>query len=302
MKEVHEILRFWEARRGQPLALATLVAAQGSSYRRPGARMLIDAAGQSVGSVSAGCIEDEVIGCAREVLGTGVPQLMTFDTRRRFGCHGTIQVFVEVAGDEVMAELRDCQAQRRSCRLETVVDGVWHGTRIAAFEDVGGSFVQTIEPVLRLILIGNSSDTVALHAQATLLGWDVLQYEAAPLPPDMIDDRTAVVVATHNFGRDCAALRDLLPTELRYIGLVGSRRRRDDILFDVMHSGVANHSGLYAPAGLHLGADSPEEIALSIVAEIQCVFGAGSAQQLRHRKVPIHQPAPELVRCAESAA
>jgi xanthine dehydrogenase accessory factor len=192
MKEVREIIRFWEARRGQPLALVTLVAVKGSSYRRPGARMMIDIAGESVGSVSAGCIEDEVIGCARESLGTGVPQLMTFDTRRRFGCHGTIEVFVEVAADEVMAELRDCQAQRRSCRLETLVDRVSRGTRIAAYEDVGGCFVQTVEPVLRLILIGDSSDTVALHAQAALLGWNVLQYEAAPLPPDMIDDRTAV--------------------------------------------------------------------------------------------------------------
>ena len=303
MKEISDILRFWEARRGQPLALATLVAAHGSSYRRPGARMMIDAAGDSVGGVSAGCIEEEVIACAREVLRAGVPQLMTFDTRLRFGCHGTIEILVEVVADEVIAELRECMAQRQSCRLETVVHGDARGTRIAGFESVAGSFVQAIDPVLRLILLGDGSDTVGLRAQAALLGWEVLQYEAAPVPAEMIDDRTAIVVATHNFGRDCAGLRDLLPTATRYLGLIGSRRRRDDILFDVMDSGVATHSGLFAPAGLHLGADSPEEIALSIVAEIQCVFGGGTAQQLRHRKAPIHQTAPlELVRCAESAA
>ena len=299
MREVREILRFWEARRGQPLALATLVAAQGSSYRRPGARMVVDSAGAAVGGVSAGCIEEEVIACAQEVLHAGVPQLMTFDTRLRFGCHGTIQILVEVVAHEMMTELSDRLAQRQSCRLETAAHGDARGTRIAAFEADEGSFVQTIEPVLRLILVGDSADTVALHAQAALLGWEVWHVDAAP---DVIDDRTAVVVATHNFGRDCAALRDLLPTALRYVGLVGSRRRRDDILFDVMGSGITTRAGLFAPAGLHIGADSPEEIALSIVTEIQCVFGGGTAEPLRHRRAPIHQPGPELLPCTASAA
>lgn len=291
MKEIRDLIRFYDARRAQPLALATLVAAQGSSYRRPGARMLIDAAGESAGGVSAGCIEEEVIACARTVLGNGVPQMMTFDTRLRFGCAGTIRIFVEVLVREVMLELRECFTQRQRCRLETVMQGDAPGTRMAGFHTRSASFMQTIEPVLRLILVGDSADTVALRTQATLLGWNVLQCKTLPVPEDLIDDRSAVVVATHHFGRDCTALRDLLPTGLRYLGLVGSRRRRDDILFDVLHSGMAPNAELFAPAGLHLGADTAEEIALSIVAEIQCVFGAGSAQQLRHRTTPIHQPA-----------
>src|SRR6185436_3509292 len=98
------------------------------------------------------------------------------------------------------------------------------------------------------------------------------------------------------------ALRELMPAGLRYLGLVGSRRRRDDVLFEVMQNGVICHSSLFAPAGLHLGADAPEEIALSIIAEIQCVFGAGTAQQLRHRKAPIHKSAGASFECAKSAA
>lgn len=301
MKEISEIIRFWEARRGQPLALATLVAAHGSSYRRPGARMIINGAGDSAGGVSAGCIEEEVTACARDVLRTGVPQLMTFDTRLRFGCHGTIEIFVEPVAEEIMAGLRECANQRQNCCLVTVVHGDDRSTRIAGFQEVG-SFVQTIEPVLRLILIGDGSDTVALHAHAALLGWEILGWEAAPVPADKLDGRTAVVIATHNFGRDCAALRDLLPVGLKYLGLVGSRRRRDDLLFDVLHDGVACNSCLFAPAGLHVGADSPDEIALSIVAEIQCVFASGTGEHLRHRNAPIHQPAPEAVTCAESVA
>jgi xanthine dehydrogenase accessory factor len=302
VKEMRELIAFWEECREQSLALATLVAARGSSYRRPGARMLISNKGEAAGGLSAGCIEEEVIACTREVLRTGKPKLMTFDTRLRFGCHGAIDIFVERARDGLMAALRDCLVQRQSCRLETILQGETRGTRIGGFENNSGAFVQIIAPTLRLILIGDSSESAALRAHAGLLGWDILQMDAAPLHPEMLDDRTAVVIATHNFGRDCAALRDLLPAGLKYLGLIGSRRRRDDLLFDVLHEDVAPRSCLFAPAGLHLGAETPEEIALSIVAEIQCVFEAGNAQHLRHRKVPIHQPAAAAGACAESAA
>lgn len=289
MKEILDLIRFWDVHRSQPLALATLVAAQGSSYRRPGARMLINASGDYAGGVSAGCIEEEVIHCARKVLRSGQPQLMTFDTRLRFGCAGIIEIWVEVVEVEVMKNLCDCFAHRRPCQLETVFLGESPGTRVVRSALRSGSFTQIIEPGLRLILLGDSSDTLALRAQAALLGWNVLQCETPPIPRDLIDNQTAVVVATHNFGRDCAALRDLLPAELRYLGLVGSRRRRDDILFDVLNDGINVPEGFFAPAGLHLGAETPEEIALSIVAEIQSVFGGGTAQQLRHRTASIHQ-------------
>lgn len=301
MKEIREIIRFWETRRGDSLALATLVAARGSSYRRPGARMLISRGGESAGGVSAGCIEEEVIACAREVLRNRVPQLLTFDTRLRFGCHGTIEVLVETAADEMLAELRECVTHRQACRLETVTRGERQGTRIATFDQVAGAFTQTIEPEIRLVLLGDSSDTWALRTQAILLGWDVLQWDCGPLAARVFDDRTAVVVATHNFGRDCALLRELLPAGLRYLGLIGSRRRRDDLLFDVMQDGVDCRSSLFAPAGLHLGADAPEEIALSIVAEIQSVFAGGTGQHLRSRKAPIHEPVRGTHACAESA-
>jgi xanthine/CO dehydrogenase XdhC/CoxF family maturation factor len=302
MKEFREIIRFWEERRGQALALATLVSAQGSSYRRPGARMLIDSAGEYAGGVSAGCIEQEVIACASQVLRTGEAKLMAFDTRLRFGCHGAIEILLEPVATELMAGLRDSVIHRQNCLLKTIVHGRERGTSIAEPDDAPGAFFQVIEPALRLVVIGDGSESIALRAQAALLGWDVLQLEAAPIPADILDERTAVVLATHNYGRDCAALRDLLPAGLKYLGVVGSRRRRDDLLFDVMQSDVPLESSLFAPAGLHLGADSPEEIALSIVAEIQCVFGAGTAQQLRHRKAPIHQAQREIVTCAELPA
>src|SRR5436190_364793 len=94
MKDIYDILREWKKRRGEKcqsgsaLALATLVCIKGSSYRRPGARMLICTDGNSVGSLSAGCLEEEVASRARQVLLSGEPALVSFDTRKRFGCAG----------------------------------------------------------------------------------------------------------------------------------------------------------------------------------------------------------------------
>jgi len=148
--------------------------------------------------------------------------------------------------------------------------------------------VQRVEPELRLIVIGDGADGKALARQAQLLGWDLQLLTSIVECRFPIDQRTAAIIATHHFGHDCAALRFLLPLCLPYVGLVGPRRRREELLMDVIDSGAAINSQLFAPAGLDLGAETPEEIALSIVAEIQNVFGAGTAQHLRDCKAPIH--------------
>jgi xanthine dehydrogenase accessory factor len=294
VKEIREIIRFWEAHCDEPLALATLVRARGSSYRRPGARMLISHDGASAGSLSAGCIEDEVIVSAREVLESGEPRLMSFDTRRRFGCNGSIEIFVEAAPENVLRVLHNCLRTRSSCEIATVFENSESlRTQIASDFIDPGAFVQTIEPPLRLIIVGSGPDALALRKHAMLLGWEVVGIEAITELRHTTDERTAAIVATHNFGRDCAALRYLLPLGLRYIGLVGPRRRRDEILVDVIDSGAEVNSQLFAPAGLHLAAESPEEIALSIAAEIQCVFAGGTVEHLCDRKAPIHAVDPE---------
>src|SRR5438270_13465209 len=85
MKEIADILRVFQSHRGQPMALATVVCAKGSSYRRPGARMLICADGATAGSLSGGCLEEEVARRALEVMRDGTARWMHFDTRLRFG-------------------------------------------------------------------------------------------------------------------------------------------------------------------------------------------------------------------------
>lgn len=280
MKELREIVALWDKYRGA-CALATLVGVTGSSYRRPGARMLITANGETAGGLSAGCIEEDVALHAVDVIATGESKLIGFDTRRRFGCNGSIEVAIERVNDDFMSALRDNIGRREP------------------FELVSESFVQQIEPAIRLLIFGDGADATAIARQSELLGWDVHVLPAITALQIEIDHWTAAAVATHNFGRDCAALRYLLPLGLRYVGLLGPRRRREELLVDVLDSGAVMKSQLFAPAGLHIGAETPEAIAISIAAEIQTVFAGGSREHLRDRKAPIHANNP--ARCVASA-
>src|ERR1044072_5730842 len=123
MKEIQSIVRLYELRRDERFALATLVTARGSSYCRPGARILICADGTPAGSLSGGCLEEEVVRRAAEVMRTGEPALMTFDTRLRYGCNGSIDIFVEAAREDFLQQLATNFSERRSCRVVTVHDG-----------------------------------------------------------------------------------------------------------------------------------------------------------------------------------
>lgn len=290
MKELADIIRLWEQRRGQPFALATLVRARGSSYRRPGARMLVAHDGVCIGALSGGCLEEEVAAQALEVIRTGKPTLMEFDTRRRFGCSGSIQIFVERVQDSFLAELAAHLQARRNCSAVTVFLAKPIGTQMlpAHTEAPADAFVQQIEPAIQLIIFGEGPDSAPLRSIARTLGWHVIETERAADLPDQADARTAAIVKSHNYGRDFAALQRLLPLRLRYVGLLGPRKRRDQLLADLLDGHTALESDLFAPAGFDLRAETPEEIALAIVSEIQAVFAEGSGQPLRDRKAPIH--------------
>lgn len=288
MREIGDIVREFECRRGELMALATLVRARGSSYRRPGARMLIMAEGRTVGSLSGGCLEEEVAGRGRAILRTGDTELMTFDTRRRFGCNGALEILVERADDNFLAELSASYHARQPCLISTTLEG---GSRLVRdSEPIAAAFLQRIEPSPQLLVFGHGSDGDALCGMARILGWPARVHECASELDESYDAWTAAVVKTHNYGRDFAILRALFAHDLRYIGLMGPRTRRKQLIGDLLDTGVAPGPNLFAPAGIDLGASAPETIALAIVAEIQAVFGGGSGEFLRKRKAPIHAP------------
>lgn len=300
MREIGDIVREFERRRGEPLALATLVQTRGSSYRRSGARMLIAADGKAVGSLSGGCLEAEVVEKARQVLRTGKPALMAFDTRRRFGCNGALEILVERVSIGFLAELAGHFHARRPCCIATAFAGECASRLVSSADEVtDGELRQRIEPPPQLLIVGTGPDSIAMDAFAEALGWLVRPIESAGELDGPYDEWTAAIVKTHNYGRDFAALRTLLPLGLRYIGLIGPRARREQLLGDLLDTGIAAGPNLFAPAGLDLGGDAPEAIALSIVAEIQAVFAGGSRQSLRERKAPIHTPRAEPVPLSE---
>ena len=274
------------------MALATLVRARGSSYRRPGARMLIGADGATAGSLSGGCLEEEVVRRALEVIETGSPELMNFDTRLRFGCHGSIDIFVERAHESFLGALAATVTERRTCRALTIFAGepANLGTRfVARNEEIpADGFVQEIEPPIRVLAFGEGPDSAALRVFAQTLGWEFVEMNDATELPETADNRTAAIVKSHNYGRDFTALSHLLKLDLPYVGLLGPRKRRDQLLNALLDDGAAINAEVFAPAGLDLGAETPEELALSLVSEIQATFAGASAEPLRERKAPIH--------------
>jgi len=293
LKDIYDILKEWKKRRVGKFALATLVRAQGSTYRRPGARMLVCADGEMIGSLSAGCLEQDVVARGLEILNTGQPAIMSFDTRKRFGCAGKIDIFIEPAPENFLVDLAENLKARRECLAITRFAGAGLGTRIGRFDYVQEQeheheFVQQVHPPIRLFIFGAGADNASLHFLARSLGWQAFEVTDSNELSIQPDAWTAAIVKFHNYGRDFAALQQILPLELRYVGLIGPRKRRNQLLDDLLESGVTMNAGFFAPAGLDLGAETREEIALGIITEIQRVFAHGSGVSLRERKAPIH--------------
>lgn len=370
MSEIGEVLQAIEGlnERGERMALATIVSVRGSTYRSPGARLLVPESGETVGNISGGCLEGEVAEIAKAVMADGRPQLVNFDLTADdeavwgwgLGCNGAIDVFVEPAdrAAEVTGALASALEEERPLAVVTVLasgvpkvrpgarllvhpDGRHEGElghpdadrlareeALAALEagsartrdlEVGAqqlrAFVEVFEPPIRLLVCGAGHDAIPLVRHAAELGWRVEVVDDRPefLTPERfpgaagftetepgeaakrarVDPRTHVVVMSHNYLRDRDYLRSFLGTEIAYIGMLGPRARLERLLASLAEEGIRPTDGdlakLHGPAGLDIGAEGPEEIAWSIVAEILAVRRGRSAGFLRDRSGPIHE-------------
>lgn len=175
-------------------------------------------------------------------------------------------------------------------------------------------FVEIILPPLPLVVFGAGHDAIPVVRLAKELGWHVtvVDHRAAyvtairfPLADDVIvsspdeiparvslDSDTLALVMTHNYLRDLKLLKALLPSPVRYLGLLGPKRRAEQLLADLEQQGIPvtpeQRQRFYAPVGLDLGAEGPEGVALAIVAEMQAIIANRAPSHLRTRKSSIH--------------
>jgi xanthine/CO dehydrogenase XdhC/CoxF family maturation factor len=144
---------------------------------------------------------------------------------------------------------------------------------------------------MALVACGGGTDTAPLAALGAQLGWQV-RTVGKDDPLGALDERTAAVIMTHNYARDLELLAQLLPSRARFVGVLGPRARTDRLLADLAARGDAPDAvqllRLHGPVGLDIGAETPEEIALAIAAEIRATLAGRAGGRLRDRKGPIH--------------
>ncbi|WP_025762401.1 XdhC family protein [Dyadobacter tibetensis] len=377
MKEIKDIINAYHQARsqGQATALATVVLVEGSSYRRPGARMLVTDEGQLTGAISGGCLEGDALRKALLAISQKKNKLVTYDTTEgnnttlgvQLGCNGIVHILFEPIDGSMsvnpMVLLAKLLEDRCPSVLITLFDhkaasGPHPGTcllfsdtpqtsemtgnsefrthlideiaqqtyraQTSVFEEINladkrlTAFAEWIPPSLRLLVVGAGNDTIPLSYMAAHLGWEVQVIDgrsshcnserfpgasicrvakAEKVVEGMsIDLRTAVLLMTHNYRYDLQILMDLLPrTDLRYLGILGPKSKLEKMYTEIEEQSGATipdsqKAKVYGPIGLEIGAETSDEISLSILAEIQGVFAGKTGRSLRYKDAPIHHP------------
>jgi xanthine dehydrogenase accessory factor len=240
--------------RGESAALVTIVATTGSTPQRVGAKMLVFADGRTVGTIGGGCYENDAFWKAREAITARKPQLVHYELSDDFAqetgliCGGQMDVYIEPI--EPSPEL--------------YVIGAGHvGTHLAHLAQEVGFQVHVVDDREKFAN-RERFPTAAEVVAEDIPSW--LGRTALPL-------HSYVVVVTRGHTNDLEALRALAPRDLRYLGLIGSRAKVARI-YDALRAdgmGPEHLQRVHAPIGLDIGAVTPQEIAVSILAELIAV-------------------------------
>ena len=330
--ELKNIINHYEKREGERAVLATVVALDGSSYRRPGVRMLIFENGDMIGAVSGGCVEKEVLRQAQSVFENGTSRIMIYDGRYRLGCEGILYILLETfePDQNFLTQFWSTITKRLPFRIKSYFEKdqgdsqdyftCFHfedaslpvNQQIKEIEKELLDFEQEMHPCFQLVIIGAEHDAVQLCNYASLTGWEVTvvanpreEKTAADFPgihklinvePEAfqltLDKQTAVVIMTHSFVKDLQFLIALKDEEGAYIGLLGPYRRREKLFDELMerHPDVSEEflEQIHGPAGIDVGAETPQEIAISILSEILSVVNNKEPLLLKHKMGNIH--------------
>ena len=276
---------------GRPVAVATAIAIEGSAPRTVGTSMAFD--GSSViGSIAGGCVEGAVVEVASRVLDSGRAETVDYgvsdETAMSVGltCGGDLRVHVQLLTAEHVASLRA-------------------GTDI----EVCAEFTERPPVERRMIILGAMEYSAALAAASAVLGYRVTVVDPRPLfataerfpaaevvvewPPvylerTPIDESTVICVLSHDWRFDADALAVALASPAGYVGAMGSRATHARRVASLAERGIPTDR-LHSPIGLDLGASTPEETAVSILAEVMTVRVGASANRLSSSEGPIHR-------------
>lgn len=300
---LHTALAWTDA--GHRVLMGTVVRTWGSAPRPPGSLMVIRDDGCLTGSVSGGCIEDDLIARVRSCdLSFHSVQVTTYgataEESRRFGlpCGGSVQIVLEPVTaksrlDELLVAVRSHLQVSRQLRLSDADVQLRSSMQGDALQFDGQVLTTVHGPRQRLLIIGGGQLSRYLAAMASMLdyqvtvcdprneycdGWDGLPEveHSREMPDDIVlrmqpDSSTAIVALTHDPKLDDLVLMEALRTPAFYVGAIGSRRNND-----ARRQRLSEHFGLseeeldrlHGPVGLNLGSLTPPEIALSIIAEM----------------------------------
>ncbi len=316
--------------------IATVVDLDGSSYRKPGVRMLVLENCKMIGAVSGGCVESEILKQSYSVFKTGESKIITYDGRYRIGCDGILYILIELFDpvEDLILSFEKCLEKRESFKVDSffkkeVRINSNFGSVITFKDDKQYEFYkyripenkyrsyfsvfsQKLGPVFKLVIIGAEHDAVHLCAQADALSWEVIVITAPSDPQDLknfpgakeilhissnefdhslVDRNTAILLMTHNYAKDLQFLDVLKDSFPVYLGLLGSKKRQEQILNEFIERNPDVEDSfldiIYGPTGLNIGAVTPQEIALSICSEILSVTRKETPKLLEDKKIPL---------------
>ena len=360
MRELDNILNAYQilSSEEKSMALATVIRVEGSSYRRPGAKMLIADDGTWHGCISGGCLEGDALRRARQVMSTGESVVVTYDTMDDenntlgigLGCNGIIDVFIEpvtnatlnpvsayqplqdaeepiIIGTVIQSNHPDMPVGTRfgetqpSTGPDWLLDSIWQYEKepnLHVLELQNGTatvFIERIDPPIHLFIFGGGFDARPVADLAKQMGWRVTVTDecvahVAPVHFPTADKvlqchreyihkeiefpgRAAAVVMSHALEYDKKAVEHLIQSDVPYIGILGPRSRATKIFDYMSEVGIKlsphDLERIHSPVGLDIGAETPQEIALAIVAEIRARFGEREGGPLKYRGGPIHR-------------
>ena len=305
---------------GLKFVLATVVRVDGSAYRRPGARMLIAEDGNWWGGISGGCLEGDILKKAQLALFSQSYKSITYDTREEdpfalgigLGCQGVIEIFINPFQDqinELVSTLEKHLAGNVAHTLAISYSNAFQITMNDANDSHGCTwenelFTEYLPAPMTVWVLGNQFDAQGFIQQANLVAWRVNWVGIlSKMPSDVqvqkrfgyeelwpIQSTDYLVMMTHDLEKDVKILEKLLsaPIKPAYVGMLGPKKRFDK-LQNHFKEDLVTLLPISTPIGLDIGAEGPEEIAISIISEILSTKNNRNGQRLSLRDRAIHE-------------